>query len=173
MNVVVLNTSKFQAMIFGNVNSTFKGCLLFDDYLLRGYLLDKKHQISHNILSYKVLSYNIGIGFKRLHYLFPIFNEKIEQLITAGFFDHYIYGLPLSYKQPESFDETEAYLYLKQLTIIFEIWLAMLFVSFLAFIAEIIHFRVKDLQLKITFIEKLCKAFRRFRLSRARISVNK
>lgn len=148
------NISRVQAKALEDVDPSFKECLLYEDFMLRFNLLYKKGPISYNALSEKVMSHNKGIAFKRLHYLFPIFNEKIKQLTAGGFFDHWIFGYDLKPRNIVVLDVTNPFLSFDQIFIAFEIWFVMLFASFVVFIAENINF-----WLIRPIIRKICRTY--------------
>lgn len=118
-------------------NSSFKGCILDENIASLVRRNDLKANITWDILPEQVISFHYAFAFFSHHFLFPIFNEKIEQLINGGFIDFWMKHLTKTRWILEKPDPPEpVVLTMNHLEIGFQIWLICLLASFVIFLGE-------------------------------------
>lgn len=104
-----------------------------------------KHRLK--LLDQRILRFQHGLAFPLHHFLYPSLSEKVQQLITSGIIEQWETRIKnhryVIEKPPES---EPAVLTMDHLEIGFQIWLAMLLIAFIAFLAEIVYYRSKNLR---------------------------
>ena len=140
-------------------NSSFKGAALLDDshLLFYNYKKQPKDKFYFHKLKQNFLSYNMAVLLPDSLMYQSTFKLKMNQLIHGVFFDYwmnkYLHHSSLVNGQKE---DSKVVLTMNHLSVGFSIWLAMLLIALVTFIAEFVKFR----------IAKCCrKKYRNFRKS--------
>lgn len=119
----------------------FKGGVVIDNIFLLMKTIEYKGEYRYKYLDQTIFSYCDGMAFERHHYLYTSFDEKIQQLTTGGFIEHWIE----KYTKHRNITEKPpppdlVVLNMDRLNIGFQIWIIMLGISFMAFIGELLHY---------------------------------
>lgn len=148
-------------LVIESSKHSFKGCILEDSIMTVG----RKSEFSEFTflsLKQKVISFNYGFLFNPHHFLFPIFNEKIQQMINGGLFNRLIvdwYENPWTLQKPEP--QEPVVLTMNHLEIGFTIWMICLLICFAVFVIEHLILSFKNLKklLRSLFVFYILRLF--------------
>ena len=126
-------------------DSAFKGLSITNEFVfsMHNYKKEPKDRLYFHQLEQKILSYNVHVGFNPVYdFIFTTFDWKIKQLVEGGFFAHwidrYLSHPSVQAPKPEP-DDDKVVLTMDHLMVGFTIWLAMLLIASVAFIAEFVR----------------------------------
>lgn len=140
-------------------DSSFKGGVVYSNMDKLMHNIENKGKYRLKFLDQIIFDYCEGMVFPKFHYLYTSFNEKIQQLVTGGFFEHWLEKWTKhrfnTEKPPPAGPEN---LNLDQLSIGFVIWLIALAISLTAFIGELLRYWGPKIYHLIIF-EQILKAF--------------
>lgn len=110
-----------------------------NNYDLLMYQTLYREQYHFRFLEHRLYSNYEGMMFHKHHYLYKSFNEKIQQLTTEGFIQHWLkkwilHRIILEKPLPPAAEK----LNLEQLSVGFQIWL--IGISFTAFTCELLRY---------------------------------
>ena len=119
---------------------TFKSFAVYNQltFSMYNYKKEPKDRLYFHQLERKFISYNVHVGFGTHHdFLYSTFDGKIKRLVESGFFVHWIdrYLSHPSVQAPEP-EDNRVVLTMDHLMVGFIIWLGMLTIASVAFIAE-------------------------------------
>ena len=124
---------------------TFKSFAIHNQHIFTMYNYKKKpkDRLYFHQLHLKLLSHNVHVGFSKQNvFLYSTFDWKIKQLVEGGFFaywiDQYFSHPSLRKPEPEP-DDDKVVLTMDHLSVGFTIWLGMLLIAAVAFIAEFLR----------------------------------
>lgn len=121
--------------------SSFKGSVVVNYNFVMTKTIELNGEYRWKFLDQKILSFCEGIAFDRQHYLFSSFNEKMKQLATGGFINHWLEKFTKHRYIVEKIPPDDLIvLDVERLSIGFQIWLIMLGISTVAFIGEMVHY---------------------------------
>lgn len=121
-------------------NTSFRGAVVYNqlDLTAFNYKVPQDEKRSFNSLEKRVMSYNLGVVIQRKkNYLASTLKRKVDQLIQAGFFNHWMN----KYKSHQSLikrdlEEVKVVLTMDHLSVGFTLWLAVLLIASIAFATE-------------------------------------
>ena len=149
-------------------NSSFKG-FVFDNELgfsMCNYKKQPQDRLYFHQIDCKIRSYNVHyILPSNRNFLYSTFDWKIRQLVEGGFFVHWIdrYLSDSSLRKPEPEpDDDKVVLTMDHLSVGFIIWLGILLIASLAFIAELAQFHLSNF-FHETLFEMILKKHQRLR----------
>ena len=130
-------------------DSSFKGAAVHNDLELAmtNYKKPRDQQRSYHQLERKLLSYNFAVNLpNQKSILLSTVKCKINQLIEGGFFNHWLepYLNDRSLVEKEEEDD-RVVLTIDHLSVGFTIWLGMLLIAIMAFLAELVWFHFSKL----------------------------
>lgn len=131
-----------QTNLFKKVqNSSFKGCLLHENFRLLIANSISKGSFQWIKLKQTILSQNVGIILRRDHFASPIFSAKINQFIHGGFFNHWMaWWINPRYVLEKPPNPEPVVLTMSHVEVGFVIWLLMIFLATAAFCVELVHY---------------------------------
>ena len=149
-------------------NSSFKG-FAFDNELafsMYNYKKKPKDRLYFHQLDYNIRSYNVHVILpSNRNFLYSTWDWKIRQLVEGGFFVHWIdrYLSDSSLRKPDPEpDDDKVVLTMDHLSVGFIIWLGLLLIASVVFIAELAWFYLAN-YLCQTLFEMILKKHQRLR----------
>ena len=143
-------------------NSSFKGAAMFHDINLRMYNYKKRPEEKLNFrkLEQKAISYNLAVSLPMYwDFLHSTIKPKVNQLIQAGFFKYWLdpyLNHPSMIEEP--LEENKIVLTFDHLSVGFTLWIGMLLIATLSFIAEFARCYV-PIYVKVLVIKIVLKSF--------------
>ena len=125
-------------------NSSYNGAVVYPeiDMFLHNYKKAVEDKFYFHTLKEKMMSYNIAVVLPdSYNFMHSTFKLKINQLIQAGFFDHWmeLYMTDPSLIEKEV-EEDKIVLTIDHLSVGFTMWLGMLLIASIAFTIELVRF---------------------------------
>ena len=149
-------------------NSSFKGAAVYQELKISSFNYKKENEekFYFHTLEQKMISYNIAVHLPyESMYLCPTFMRKIRQLIEGGFFDHWIsnYLKHKSIIEKDLEDDKVVLTMNDHLYPGFAIWLTMLLIASMAFVAELVRFYVSNLRTRL--FKTILETFYKFKVN--------
>ena len=145
---------------------TFKSFAINNEFVFSMYNYEKepKDRLYFHQIEQKILSYNVHVGFNPVYdFIFLTFDWKIKQLVESGFFalwiDRHFSHPSVQAPKPEP-DDNKIVLTMDHLSVGFIIWLGMLSIASVAFIAESVRVYLKN-YLQGIFFQMILKKHQR------------
>ena len=126
-------------------NSTFKNFVVDNEFAfsMYNYKKEPENRLYFHKIDVNILSFNVHVRLGTDHdFIYSTFDWKIKKLVEGGFFAHWIHRYlshpSVQAPEPEP-DDDKVVLTMDHLSVGFTIWLGMLLVALVAFIAELLR----------------------------------
>ena len=143
-------------------NSSFKGAAVQRelDLFMHNYKKRPEERLIFRKLEQKAISYNLAVTLPPFwSFLHSTFKSKVNQLIHGGFFKYWLdpyLNHPSMIEEP--LEEDKIVLTFDHLSVGFTLWIGMLLIALLSFIAELARFRV-PIYVKALVIKIVLRSF--------------
>lgn len=133
--------SLYELMQENLTDSSFKGSVVTRNSFVLVKTIETKQKYRWKFLDEKIVGFFQGIMFVKYHFLFTSVNEKIKQLTSGGFIEHWIqrWAKHRYIVEKPPLPDLKV-LSLDDLGIEFQIWLLVLGAAFVAFICELLYY---------------------------------
>ena len=138
-------------------NSSFKGAAVYSelDLFMFNYKKRPEEKLIFRKLQQKAISYNLAVTLPPFwNYLHSTIKSKVNQMVQAGFFKCWLDPLVIE----EPLEENKIVLTFDHLSVGFTLWIGMLLIAMVGFIAELARCHV-PIYVKALVIKNFLKSF--------------
>ena len=138
-------------------DSSFKGFAIDNElvFSMYNYKKELEDRLNFHQLERKIISYNVHVVLRTDYdFLYSTFDWKIEQLVEGGFFALWIdrhLNHPSVQPPEQEPDDDKVVLTMDHLSVGFTIWLGMLSIALVVFIAEFVRVHLANYLQRILF----------------------